>query len=105
MPEQIRAGCAAELDESLVAFFRAWEQSMVARTIYYANVASGLLAEAPPGFTYPELTAEAVMIPTADNSLGTIYMPRFETGVLQTVDTSQATVLTLPAAGAIGQSE
>jgi hypothetical protein len=41
--------CAAELEESLVTFFRAWEQSMVARTIYYANAASGILAEAPPG--------------------------------------------------------
>jgi hypothetical protein len=38
--------CAAELEESLVTFFRTWEQSMVARTIYYANAASGILAKA-----------------------------------------------------------
>jgi hypothetical protein len=38
--------CAAELDDALVTFFRAWEQSLVASTIYYANVASGMLADA-----------------------------------------------------------
>lgn len=29
--------CAAERDEAVVRFFRLWEQSMYARTVYYAN--------------------------------------------------------------------
>jgi len=41
--------CAAERDEAIVTFFRAWEQSMVARTIYYANAAAALIAGAPKG--------------------------------------------------------
>lgn len=41
--------CTAERDAALVGFFRAWEQSLVARTIYYANAAAGLIAEAPAG--------------------------------------------------------
>jgi hypothetical protein len=42
-------GCTAERDAALVTFFRAWEQSMVARTIYYANAAVALVAGAPAG--------------------------------------------------------
>jgi len=38
--------CAAERDAALVTFFRAWEQSMVARTVYYGNLAAGLVAAA-----------------------------------------------------------
>lgn len=32
------ADCTAERDEALVTAFRNWEQSMLARTVYYANV-------------------------------------------------------------------
>ena len=41
--------CATERDEAIVTFFRAWEQSMVARTIYYANASAALIAGAAKG--------------------------------------------------------
>jgi hypothetical protein len=41
--------CATQRDEAIVTFFRAWEQSLVARTIYYANAAAALIAGAAKG--------------------------------------------------------
>jgi hypothetical protein len=41
--------CETERDAALVTFFRTWEVSLVARTIYYANAASTLIATAPAG--------------------------------------------------------
>ena len=41
--------CATQRDEAIVTFFRAWEQSMVARTIYYANASAALIAAAAKG--------------------------------------------------------
>jgi len=41
--------CSAERDEAIVTFFRAWEQSMVARTIFYGNAAADLIAAAAEG--------------------------------------------------------
>jgi hypothetical protein len=38
--------CTTERDEALRAFFRTWEQSLLARTIFYANEASGAVAAA-----------------------------------------------------------
>jgi hypothetical protein len=40
------SACTAELDESLRTFFRTWEQSMLARVIYYANRGSTMVAAA-----------------------------------------------------------
>lgn len=38
--------CGAERDEAVVAFFRAWEQSMFARFVYYANAGASELGAA-----------------------------------------------------------
>lgn len=38
------ANCGAERDAALVSFFRTWEQALVARTVFYANAASQVLA-------------------------------------------------------------
>jgi hypothetical protein len=35
--------CGAERDEAIVTFFRLWEQSMLARTVFYGNRAAGKL--------------------------------------------------------------
>ena len=65
----------------------------------------GETAVAPAGFTYPELTADVRMTVGAGNALGTVYMPRLASEVVQTVDTSATTVLTLPPEGAPGLTE
>jgi hypothetical protein len=65
----------------------------------------GETATAPPGFTYPELTADLQMTVGIDNAIGTIYMPRLASEVVQTVDTSATTILTLPPGGAPGLTE
>lgn len=46
------SGCTAERDEALVVAFRNWEQSMLARTVYYANV---MKAEIEEGTTDDDL--------------------------------------------------
>jgi hypothetical protein len=40
------ANCEAERDEAIVSFFRAWEQALIARTIFYANAGSQALSAA-----------------------------------------------------------
>jgi hypothetical protein len=65
----------------------------------------GETGAAPPGFTYPELTADLQVTVGIDNTIGTVYMPRLASEVVQTVDTSATTVLTLPPGGAPGLTE
>jgi Bacterial Ig-like domain/Bacterial Ig domain/LVIVD repeat len=65
----------------------------------------GAFATAPAGFTFPELNADLTLIAGIGNSIGTIYLPRLADEVVQNVDTSVATTLTLPAAGAMGLTE
>lgn len=38
------ANCSAERDDALIDFFRNWEQSLLARLVYYANVAANGVA-------------------------------------------------------------
>lgn len=40
------ANCEAERDEAIVSFFRAWEQALIARTIFYSNAGSQALSAA-----------------------------------------------------------
>jgi len=65
----------------------------------------GEFANAPAGFTFPELNADLEMIVGKNNDIGTIYMPRFAAATVQSVNNSATTVLTLPPAGAIGLTE
>src|SRR5690606_20464838 len=39
-------GCGAERDEAIVEFFRAWEESMIARFVYYANAGASTVVAA-----------------------------------------------------------
>ena len=76
--------CATERDEAIVTFFRAWEQSMVARTIYYGNVSAGLLAAAAEGPEGDEDKIDALheLSEGAGLTLGFIGLPDPATGPL-----------------------